>query len=92
MTKGIRMPADWISMAGSKYWEERGDLGSALSVLSDAHRRGSTRASGDMCAIAYDFYSEENFQQALQIYQTAADLGDGEAMYSLYMLYLYGNG
>lgn len=90
--KGHPDAADWISMAGSKYWEERGDLESALSVLSDAHRRGSTRASGDMCAIAYDFYSEENFQQALQIYQTAADLGDGEAMYSLYMLYLYGNG
>jgi serine/threonine protein kinase len=90
--KGHPDAADWISMAGSKYWEERGDLESALSVLNDAHRRGSTRASGDMCAIAYDFYSEENFQQALQIYQTAADLGDGGAMYSLYMLYLYGNG
>ena len=90
--KGHPDAADWISMTGNKYWEDRGDLDTALSVLNDAYRRGSTRASGDMCAIAYDFYSEEDFQQALQIYQTAANLGDGGAMYSLYMLYLYGDG
>ena len=90
--KGHPDAADWLSMAGSEYWEERRDLDSALSVLNDAHQRGSTRASGDMCAIAYDFYSEEDFRQALQIYQTAADLGNGGAMYSLYLLYLYGNG
>ena len=90
--KGHPDAADWISMAGSKYWEEREDLDTALSTLNDAYRRGSTRASGDMCAIAYDFYSEEDFQQAQQIYQTAANLGDGGAMYSLYMLYLYGDG
>ena len=90
--KGHPDAADWLSMAGSEYWEERRDLDSALSVLNEAHQRGSTRASGDMCAIAYDFYSEEDFRQALQIYQTAADLGNGGAMYSLYLLYLYGNG
>ena len=90
--KGHPDAADWISMAGSKYWEERGDLDTALSILNDAYQRGSTRVSGDLCAIAYDFYSEEDFRQALQIYQTAADMGDGWAMYSLYMLYLYGNG
>lgn len=54
---------------------------------------GSSNLSpAEMAEIGFEKYSEDNYVEAVEWYQKAADLGNGRAQNNLAVLYQYGAG
>lgn len=72
------------------------DRGKAEELLAEAARRGSVRAEyelGEFHKIDLGFHTTaSDNSEALKWYERAAEHGDAEAQFELYMLYVRGNG
>ena len=89
---GSSKAAEYIALCGWEYWDERGDADTAVTVLRDAHSRGASDAATYLDGIGSDCYLENQYSKALPLFQEAAGWGSSSSMYTLYLMYFYGEG